>query len=890
MKHKYKKKIKIASSVALSAAMIANSAGSIFAENENQIQSETQTQEYSSDNYEEITEIQEENNKEGEVTTPEDIPLTEQYFPDEGFREFVSKRFDKDSSGVLEKAELDAVTTIELRKVMTAADRIKSIKGIEYFQNLTSFISTNFYLTIEEADFSKNPKLTQLSLTNSSVKEINVSGTQVRNLTVGGNKELEVINLGENPVTNFGTFSIPTNPKLREIIGFDKIEEFYELNITSYYYEKGHYKYGQFELGMRGFDLTDKRISSLRLAPTSSVVEPFTLAWLHIGNATLMYFNKNQDSVVEMDRKGTPIEESDTDLEFRLQDKFPGIDPSRAYVIQEDGLTYDKATGTVVRTTPEVKYHYDCGQRGNDTLLLEVTLRFNPYKDIFNPQTNRITITKGSTTLPDAASTIANLADMPEDTTFVWRGGIDTSVAGEQTGSIQVTYPDGTKEKVSITVDVVDGNASDADRYTPVINTAGITTYKDETPSVEKIKEVIVNANTFPENTTYAWKNLDVSTLGETTGIATVTYPDGTEDEVEIKVNVIERNQPSNADTYEAETTQITLDQGVAPDNAQIEAGIVNKDTLPAGTKYEWQEVDTTTPGEKEAKIKVVYPDGSADENVVMPVRVKHYNEMHDPEVNETGIATAQGETPSVEKIKEAITNANTFPENTAYAWKSLDVSTVGATTGIATVTYPDRSADEVEIKVNVIDPTVGSNADIYEAETTQITLDQGVTPDNAQIEAGIVNKDTLPAGTKYEWQEVDTTTPGEKEAKIKVVYPDGSVDENVVMPVRVKHYNEMYEPEVNPAGITTTQGETPSVEKIKEAIMNANTLPEGTTYSWKNLDVSTVGATTGIATVTYPDESVDEVSIEVLVEKKEENPGTGGDENKPSNPDEPSN
>ncbi|MDE6196207.1 MAG: hypothetical protein K2F55_05065, partial [Erysipelotrichaceae bacterium] len=588
---------------------------------------------------------------------------------------------------------------------------------------------------------------------------------------------------------------------MREIIGFDKIEEFYELNITSYYYEKGHYKYGQFELGMRGFDLTDKKVSSLRLVPSSNVVEPSTLAWLHIGNVTSMYLNQNQDSVVEMDRKGTPIEESDTDLEFKLQDKFPGIDPSRAYVIQENGLTYDKATGTVVRTTPEVKYHYDCGQRGNNTIWLEVTLRFNPYKDIFNPQTNRITVTKGSTTLPDAATTIANLADMPEDTTFAWRGSIDTSTVGEQTGSIQVTYPDGTKEKISITVDVVDGNASDADRYTPVINTAGITTYKDEIPSVEKIKETILNADTFPENTTYAWRSLDVSALGETTGIATVTYPDGSIDEVEIKVNVIDHNPGNNADTYEAETTQITLDQGIAPDNGQIEAGIVNKDTLPAGTTYEWQEVDTSTPGEKEAKIKVVYPDGSADENVVMPVRVKHYNEMYEPEVNETGIATYKDETPSDVKIKEAITNADSLPENTAYAWESLDVTTVGATTGIASVTYPDGSVDAVEIKVNVIDPTVGSNADIYEAETTQITLDQGVAPDNAQIEAGIVNKDALPAGTKYEWQEVDTTTPGEKEAKIKVVYPDGSVDENVVMPVRVKHYNEMFHLEVNPAG-----------------------------------------------------------------------------------------
>ncbi|MDE6476199.1 MAG: hypothetical protein K2L08_05035, partial [Erysipelotrichaceae bacterium] len=589
-------------------------------------------------------------------------------FPDEVFRKYVKKQFDKDNNNILNKEELDAVTTINFTRDLTAAGsgELKTLKGIEYFQNLTTFISEYTSFKMEEADFSKNPNLTKVILNATEAKVVNVSGTQITHLELHNSRNLEVINLGDNPSPNFTDFGISATPMLREIIGFDKIESIGALRIDQEYIEPGHPKYGKNEVGIRGFDFSQKRIGSLRVGNGTT---PMTLAWLHLGEANskmTIYFNDKKNSIVEVDRKDTPLEERDTDLEFKIQDKLPGIDPSRAWVILESGTKYDKTTGKVIRTSTEVKYQYDCGLFHGNTLWLNVTLRFTPYDDIFNPQTNIVTISKGEA-LPDATTAIANLADMPEDTTFNWRGSIDTNTVGVQTGSIRVTYPDGTKENIDVTVNVVDGDVSDADRYNPVVNTAGITTYKDEIPTPEKIKEAITNANTFPENTAYAWKSLDVSTVGATTGIATVIYPDRSTDEVEIKVNVIEYNPGNNADIYEAETTQITLDQGVAPDNAQIEAGIVNKDTLPTGTKYEWQEVDTTTPGEKEAKIKVVYPDGSADENVVMPVRVKHYNEMFNLEVNPVGITTTQGETPSVEKIKEAITNANTLPEGTTY-------------------------------------------------------------------------------------------------------------------------------------------------------------------------------------------------------------------------------
>ena len=131
----------------------------------------------------------------------------------------------------------------------------------------------------------------------------------------------------------------------------------------------------------------------------------------------------------------------------------------------------------------------------------------------------------------------------------------------------------------------------------------------------------------------------------------------------------------------------------------------------------------------------------------------------------------------------------------------------------------------------------------------------------------GSINTDGLPSGTTYTWVEKpDTnTTPGSKPGKVLITYPDNSTEE-VTVTVEVTPQKDDYDPQ--PKAQTVDNGTVPNAE---DSVAKTG-LPEGTRVTWKETPVvNTPGSHPTVALVTYPDGTVDEVTVPIVVRHSNE-------------------
>ncbi len=462
---------------------------------------------------------------------------------------------------------------------------------------------------------------------------------------------------------------------------------------------------------------------------------------------------------------------------------------------------------------------------------------------------------------PDAKNSIGNVSDLPSGTTFEYKTPVDTTTAGEKDATVVVTYPDGSKDEVPVKVTVKDPR-TDADKNTP--------TAKDQTVNIgdtPDAKNSIGNVSDLPSGTTFEYKTpVDTTTAGEKDATVVVTYPDGSKDEVPVKVTV--KDPRTDADKNTPTAKDQTVNIGDTPD---AKNSIGNVSDLPSGTKFEYKTpVDTTTAGEKDATVVVTYPDGSKDE---VPVKVTVKDPRTDADKN-TPTAKDQtvniGETPDA---KGSIGNVSDLPSGTKFEYKTpVDTTTAGEKDATVVVTYPDGSKDEVPVKVTVKDPRTDADKNTPTAKDQTVNI--GETPD---AKGSIGNVGDLPSGTKFEYKTpVDTTTEGEKDATVVVTYPDGSKDE---VPVKVTVKDPRTDADKNTPTAkdqTVKVGDTPDA---KNSIGNVSDLPSGTTFEFKTpVDTTTEGEKDATVVVTYPDGSKDEVPVKVTVVA---NP-TQADENTP--------
>ena len=463
-----------------------------------------------------------------------------------------------------------------------------------------------------------------------------------------------------------------------------------------------------------------------------------------------------------------------------------------------------------------------------------------------------------------------------------WKS-VDTNT---KKGIITVTYADNTTTDLDVDLNVVD-KITDADKFTPEGGTIKVDNgHKlDGNDAYEAIK----NHDDLPaDKAGYNWvvdenhPAVDTTKPGDQTGYVQVTYNDGSKsDLVPVTVHVIADNEKYTAI---GKTQNLQKGQSANPqDFIANKDGEVSQDgktytKLPDGTKYEWVDggIDTSTIGPKQAQVKVTYPDGTTQ---IVPVKANVYSDANLSTVVGKDINAGYKEDLTNRAIdaidKDKSTNLPTDPS--AYTWVNgaPDTSKTGDIPATVKVTYPDGSYNTVDVTVHVT-----SDAEKYSPVPETISVPKG-TDLSGRAKDGIANadkdangKEKLPDGTKYEWDGgvPNTSVTNNKYGHVKVTYPDGS-STVVEVPLNITDNNksdaEKHNPQANILHATLNQ-DLSSNDWAKKGILNADE-QDGATFRWRRKgyvpDTSKEGQVWGIVVVSYPDSSINEVRVPVIVQ-----------------------
>ncbi len=304
--------------------------------------------------------------------------------------------------------------------------------------------------------------------------------------------------------------------------------------------------------------------------------------------------------------------------------------------------------------------------------------------------TKKITVHYGQTVNPNAGL-VDPTGNNVKSSAFVTP--VNTTTASNSEHPATVTFTDGSTAPVDILVEVIVATPK-SDATTPW-------------GKVPEAKSLIANTNALAQfdqsakPVSYAWKqepNVKPevgATDRNATGIVTVTYPDGTTQDVEVNVLV----DKSDADTYTPTAQEVKTPVGGTP---EATTGIKNFDELPAGTKATWKEpVDTTAPGHREGTVVVTYPDGTTEE-VTVPVKVGT-----DAQINEPVVVPITSEIGKLPTPEEFISNLNELPTGTVVTWNGEpNVSKAGNVKVSLLVTYPDGSSEVLEAELIIVGET----------------------------------------------------------------------------------------------------------------------------------------------------------------------------------------
>ncbi|MGU7817228.1 Rib/alpha-like domain-containing protein [Streptococcus suis] len=492
--------------------------------------------------------------------------------------------------------------------------------------------------------------------------------------------------------------------------------------------------------------------------------------------------------------------------------------------------------------------------------------------------------------LKEANKTPEGTSKFPENTRF--------DVA--ENGAVTITYPDNSSETVTVPF-----KQKDSAQHTPVVAetpinsaaTAGTELTEDERNAV---KAAVTVPNypagdrqptvTVPENARVT--NGTEGNTGKPVVVATVEYPDGSSETVEVPVK--QRDNAKYEATISNPETPAAIKASHASDTAITDEAdknaILAKVSVPEGSSgrpsLDQNPVVEERDGKQVVKVTVTYPDQTTD-TVYVPVDQKD-NETHNPTAPAESVkldAPATANSTLSDDDKAAVKAAVTVPDGSrgeVSLPEGAKVELVGDKPVVkATVTYPDGTTDIVDV------PVVQKDSTKYDAtaSTTPVPLDSPVTPGqtlSAEEREALKFGVNVPAGSNGQIHVPENAAvklDGDKPVvEAEVRYPDGTVDK-VQVPVR-QYDRAVYTPNlVNPKEVpisveptNDTQITSPDDAAILANVDVPAATPDGTKPEVTKTIASPVKDGTGAnqgkkvveVEITYPDKSKEKIEVPV--------------------------
>ncbi|QHO92814.1 alpha-like surface protein [Streptococcus agalactiae] len=331
-----------------------------------------------------------------------------------------------------------------------------------------------------------------------------------------------------------------------------------------------------------------------------------------------------------------------------------------------------------------------------------------PDKDKYDPTGGETTVPQGTPISDEEITGLVKIPDGSNGVPKVVGNRPNTDVPGDYKVTVEVTYPDGTKDTVAVTVHVTPKPVPDKDKYDP---TGGETTVPQGTPVSDKeITDLVKIPDGSKGVPTVVGDRPDTNVPGDHKVTVEVTYPDGSKDTVTVTIHV---TPTPDKDKYDPTGGETTVPQGTPIRDEEI-TDLVK---IPGGSKgvptVVGDRPDTNVPGDHKVTVDVTYPDGSKDTvTVTIHVTPTPDKDKYDPTGGETTVP--QGTPISDEEITDLVKIPGGSKGVPTVVGDRPDTNVPGDHKVTVDVTYPDGSKDTVTVTIHVT-PTPVPDKDKYD-------------------------------------------------------------------------------------------------------------------------------------------------------------------------------